>query len=197
MRIIAGEFKGRIIESPSEKTTRPTTDRVRESIFSSIYSRLPELADVDVLDAFAGSGALGIEALSRGAHSCIFIERDRAARDVLEHNLASLSLKAPRVRVVAADSFDAAAQLASNGPFGLVLLDPPYAESSARVHELLGELVDCGKLAHGCVIVYEHALQSKEAVAEEFVMDRRFVLDGQKKYGKIGVTYLKFHDRED
>lgn len=55
MRIIAGEFKGRIIESPSEKTTRPTTDRVRESIFSSIYSRLPELADVDVLDAFAGA----------------------------------------------------------------------------------------------------------------------------------------------
>lgn len=59
MRIIAGEFKGRIIESPSEKTTRPTTDRVRESIFSSIYSRLPELADVDVLDAFAGSGRFG------------------------------------------------------------------------------------------------------------------------------------------
>lgn len=197
MRIIAGEFKGRIIESPSEKTTRPTTDRVRESIFSSIYSRLPELADVDVLDAFAGSGALGIEALSRGAHGCTFIERDRVARDVLEHNLASLSLKAPRVRVVATDSFDAAAQLASNGPFGLVLLDPPYAEGPARVHELLGELIDYGKLAHGCVIVYEHALQSKEAVAEEFVMDRRFVLDGQKKYGKIGVTYLKFHDRED
>lgn len=197
MRIIAGEFKGRIIESPSEKTTRPTTDRVRESIFSSIYSRLPELADMDVLDAFAGSGALGIEALSRGAHGCTFIERDRVARDVLEHNLASLSLKAPRVRVVATDSFDAAAQLASNGPFGLVLLDPPYAEGPARVHELLGELIDYGKLAHGCVIAYEHALQSKEAVAEEFVMDRRFVLDGQKKYGKIGVTYLKFHDRED
>ena len=197
MRIIAGEFKGRIIESPSEKTTRPTTDRVRESIFSSIYSRLPELADVDVLDAFAGSGALGIEALSRGAHGCTFIERDRAARDVLEHNLASLSLQPPRVRVVAIDSFDAATQLASNGPFGLVLLDPPYAEGPARVHELLGGLIDYEKIAHGCVIVYEHALQSKEAVAEEFVMDRRFVLDGQKKYGKIGVTYLKFHDRED
>ena len=101
------------------------------------------------------------------------------------------------MRVVAADSFDAAAQLASNGPFGLVLLDPPYAEGPARVHELLGELIDYGRLAHGCVIIYEHALQSKEAVAEEFVMDRRFVLDGQKKYGKIGVTYLKFHDRED
>lgn len=197
MRIIAGEFKGRIIESPSEKTTRPTTDRVRESIFSSIYSRLPELADVTVLDAFAGSGALGIEALSRGAHGCIFIERDRAAREVLERNLASLPLKAPRVRVIAADSFDVAAELAFAGSFGLVLLDPPYAEGPAHVHELLGELVDYGKFAQGCVIVYEHALQDKESVAEEFGMDRRFVLDGQKKYGKIGVTYLKFHDRED
>lgn len=197
MRIIAGEFKGRIIESPSERTTRPTTDRVRESIFSSIYSRLPELAGVNVLDAFAGSGALGIEALSRGAHGCTFIERDRAARDVLERNLASLFLKAPRVRVVATDSFDVAAQLASHDPFGLVLLDPPYAEGPTRVHELLDELVDSGKLAHGCVIVYEHALQSKEAVAEEFAIDGRFVLDGQKKYGKIGVTYLKLHDHED
>lgn len=125
MRIIAGEFKGRIIESPNEKTTRPTTDRVRESIFSSIYSRLPELAAVDVLDAFAGSGALGIEALSRGARSCTFIERDRAARDVLERNLASLSLKAPRVRVIVADSFDAAARLRLMAPSGSFCLIRP------------------------------------------------------------------------
>ena len=73
MRIIAGEFGGRVIDSPSERTTRPTTDRVRESIFSSVYSRLPDLTDVIVLDAFAGSGALGIEALSRGAASCTFV----------------------------------------------------------------------------------------------------------------------------
>ena len=89
MRIIAGEFGGRVIDSPSERTTRPTTDRVRESIFSSVYSRLPDLTDVIVLDAFAGSGALGIEALSRGAASCTFVERDRAARAVLEKNLSS------------------------------------------------------------------------------------------------------------
>lgn len=108
MRIIAGEFGGRVIDSPSERTTRPTTDRVRESIFSSVYSRLPDLADVIVLDAFAGSGALGIEALSRGAASCTFVECDRAARAVLEKNLSTLGLKAPRVRVIAGDVFEAA-----------------------------------------------------------------------------------------
>lgn len=197
MRIVAGEFGSRTIESPSEKTTRPTTDRVRESIFSSVYSRLPEIADVEVLDAFAGSGALGIEALSRGARTCTFIERDRAARDVLERNLATLGLKAPRARVVAGDTFDIANRPASRSRFGLVLLDPPYAEETARIHGLLLELSNQSSLADGCVIVYEHALRDKQAVADEFAADGRFVLDGQKKYGKIGVTYLKHHDREE
>ncbi len=197
MRIVAGEFKSRIIESPSERTTRPTTDRVRESIFSSIYSRLPDLIDVVVLDAFAGSGALGIEALSRGARSCTFIERDRAARDVLERNLGALGLKAPRVRIVTGDAFDIADHLAAQARFGLVLLDPPYAEEPARVHGLLLELSNQDKIADGCVIVYEHALQDKQAVADEFAADERFAIDGQKKYGKIGVTYLKHHDREE
>lgn len=196
MRIVAGEFKSRIIESPSEKTTRPTTDRVRESISSSVYSRLPELAGIDALDAFAGSGALGIEALSRGARSCTFIERDRAARDVLERNLGTLGLKAPRVRVIAGDSFDIANR-PSSARFGLVLLDPPYAEDVAHVHGLLLELSNHDGLLDGCVIVYEHALQDKQAVADEFEADGRFALDGQKKYGKIGVTYLKYHDHEE
>ena len=234
MRIVAGEFKSRIIESPSEKTTRPTTDRVRESVFSSVYSRLPELADVDVLDAFAGSGALGIEALSRGARSCTLVEHDRAARQVLEKNLASLGLKAPRVHVIAGDAFELATRSGWRGTsaapyeepasapretaaapnsesagapvgrvaccapcYGLVLLDPPYAEEPARIHGLLLGLSNRGKLADGCVIVYEHALQGKQAVAEEFDADGRFAIDGQKKYGKIGVTYLKYHDREE
>ena len=197
MRIVAGEFKSRIIDSPSEKTTRPTTDRVRESIFSSVYSRLSEMEDVDVLDAFAGSGALGIEALSRGARSCTFIEHDRAARGVLEHNLAMLGLKAPRVRVVAGDSFDLANRPASQNHFGLVLLDPPYAEEPARIHGLLLELSNHESLVDGCVIVYEHDLANRQGVAEEFEADRRFALDGQKKYGKIGVSYLKYRDCEE
>lgn len=199
MRIIAGEFGGRVIDSPSERTTRPTTDRVRESIFSSVYSRLPDLTDVIVLDAFAGSGALGIEALSRGAASCTFVERDRAARAVLEKNLSTLGLKAPRVRVIAGDVFEAAERhaLVPLARFSLVLLDPPYAEQAALVRDLLVALDDRGQLADGCLIVYEHALDDRQAVAEEFASGGRFALDGQKKYGKIGVTYLKYDERED
>ena len=93
MRIIAGEFGGRVIDSPSERTTRPTTDRVRESIFSSVYSRLPDLADVIVLDAFAGSGALGIEALSRGAKSALFVDKRADAVKLVRENLALCHLE--------------------------------------------------------------------------------------------------------
>lgn len=195
MRIIAGEYKGRVIASPSDKTTRPTTDRVRESMFSAIYSRLPELEGVSVLDAFAGSGALGIEALSRGAFSCLFIERDKAARAVLEENLSTLSLKPPRVRIASADAFESALSHAmSVEPFGLVLFDPPYAYDASALHGLLAELADGGRLRDGCVIVYEHSLDDRDAVAEQFASDARFEMDAQKKYGKIGVTYLKYRE---
>lgn len=199
MRIIAGDLRGRVIASPSERTTRPTTDRVRESMFSSIYSRLPELRGVTVLDAFAGSGALGIEALSRGAHCCLFAERDRGARRVLEQNLSSLGLLPPRAKVVPADVFGifSGSTALPADAFGLVLLDPPYALEVPRVHDLLDTLASHAALESGCVVVYEHALESSQAVADEFAHDERFGLTGQKKYGKIGVTYLKFDGREE
>lgn len=193
MRIVAGQFKGRVISSPSESTTRPTTDRVRESIFSSVYSRLPELEEVHVLDAFAGSGALGIEAISRGVHECVFFERDRAARKVLEDNLKSLGLSAPRVQVRAQDVFETA-QL--GGPFKLVLLDPPYAYDARDVHEMLHRAADAHELEQDCVIVYEHAIADKQAVADAFEDDAAFALTGQKKYGKIGVSYFRYSECE-
>lgn len=191
MRVVAGEYKGRVIESPKGDATRPTTDRVRESVFSSVYSRLPELDGIDVLDAFAGSGALGIEALSRGAASCTFFDLSRDARQALERNLASLGLRAPRVQVLGTDAFDAV-RSRSLGPFGLVLLDPPYACEAARVRGLLDALAQRGSLDDGCVVVYEHALASAQAVADAFDGDPAFRVTGRKKYGKIGVTYLEF-----
>lgn len=197
MRIIAGEFKGRVIESPSGRTTRPTTDRVRESIFSAIYSRLPELEDASVLDAFAGSGALGIEALSRGASRCLFIERDKVARAVLDRNLKSLGLGAPRASVVNADSFDFASAGEGDSPFKLVLLDPPYAYEPSAIEELLAGLVQHGRLEDGCVIVYEHSLDNRATVAETFEADVPFEISAQKKYGKIGVTFLKYRNGEE
>lgn len=194
MRIVAGELKGRVISSPSESTTRPTTDRVRESIFSSVYSRLPELDEVRVLDAFAGSGALGIEAISRGAKECVFFERDRAARKVLEDNLKSLGLGADCAQIRALDVFECT-QL--GGPFKLVLLDPPYACDASEVHELLHRAAKAGELDEACVVVYEHAITSKQDVADVFADDAMFALTGQKKYGKIGVSYFRYSGCED
>lgn len=199
MRIIAGEFKGRVIDSPSEKTTRPTTDRVRESIFSSIYSRLPDLDDVQVLDAFAGSGALGIEALSHGALACIFVEHDKKAAKVLQDNLNKLALKAPRIQIIIANTFELAPHLHANQQqaFKLVLLDPPYAYDPSEISTLLQSLMQEQLLDDGCVVVYEHALENRQQVADEFESNRNFEISGQKKYGKIGVTYLIFRDSKE
>ncbi len=193
MRVVAGEYKGRVIDSPDGSITRPTTDRVRESIFSSIYSRIPELDSVNVLDAFAGSGALGIEAVSRGAASCTFFEQDVKARKVLESNIASLGISPARAQVRPLDVFTASGW---GGPFGLILLDPPYAYEAAKVHELLRKLATNGDLAERCVLVYEHALKNKQEVADEFEQDAQFALTGQKKYGKIGVSYFRYNECE-
>jgi 16S rRNA (guanine966-N2)-methyltransferase len=197
MRVIAGELGGRVIASPSEKTTRPTTDRVRESMFSSLFSRLDTFEGLSVLDAFSGSGALGIEALSRGASRCLFFERDAVAHSVLSENLSSLQLRAPRVDVRGEDVFEAAARgaLSQGHPFELVLLDPPYAFDAACVLELLDALGGNGDLQDGAVIAYEHALADKRHVTEVFEGSGRFTVTGQKKYGKIGVTYLAYSGR--
>ncbi|MEY3691265.1 MAG: hypothetical protein RJB57_920, partial [Actinomycetota bacterium] len=119
MRVVSGELRGRRIESPSGEATRPTTDKVREAVFNALGST-GLLVDAVVLDLFAGTGAMGIEALSRGASHCVFVERDRRALDVLRRNIDSLGLGA-RAEIVAADAVSAAARAAD-----IVIADPPY-----------------------------------------------------------------------
>lgn len=125
MRVIGGEWRGRAIRAPELASVRPTSDRVREAVFDLCEARgLVEGAEV--LDLFAGSGALGIEALSRGAASCVFVEADRRAARVIEANLEKLGLaRAPRARVVVADALGYAAGAAHR--FDLAFVDPPYA----------------------------------------------------------------------
>ncbi|MGN0073241.1 MAG: 16S rRNA (guanine(966)-N(2))-methyltransferase RsmD [Coriobacteriales bacterium] len=200
MRIVAGEFKGRVIKSPSEQTTRPTTDRVRESMFSAICARMPELslAGVSVLDAFAGSGALGFEALSRGAARCSFWEEDPAARKVLEANAASLGLDRRRFSCKGADVLQASQRPLSFGAgYGLVLLDPPYALEPVQVAAFLQRLHQHGDLAPGAIAVYEHALANQALVEEQLVQLEGFELTGLKKYGKVGVAYLELKEEQD
>lgn len=121
VRVVSGELRGRRLQAPAGETTRPTSDRVREATFNALGS-MGVLEDARVLDLYAGSGALGIEALSRGAVACTFVERDRRALVALRANLDACRLGPPRALVVAADATTPPA-----GPFDLALLDPPYA----------------------------------------------------------------------
>jgi 16S rRNA (guanine966-N2)-methyltransferase len=128
MRVVGGEARGRRLAAPPGRATRPTSDRVREAIFGVLGS-LEQVADVTVegarvVDLFAGSGALGIEALSRGAASATFVERDRTAVAAIRANLAATGLAGPGATVVGAD---AERWLERAEPFDLILCDPPYA----------------------------------------------------------------------
>jgi 16S rRNA (guanine966-N2)-methyltransferase len=135
MRVVAGSARGRKLIAPDGAATRPTTDRVREAVFNALYSLDDAVGDARVLDLFAGTGALGIEALSRGAASATFVERDRAALAALEQNLERTGLVA-QACVVRADAMEWLQR--DTGEFDLALCDPPYGfESWDTVLELL------------------------------------------------------------
>lgn len=170
MRVVAGELRGRRIEAPPGNSTRPTTDKVREATFNALGS-LDLLVDARIADLYAGSGALGIEALSRGAHHCTFVERDRAALGVLRANLASLGLD-DRSTVVPGDASVHAGQL----DVDLVLADPPYGTSAELWAELLDEL-------RAPFVVAESA--------DEIVAPSGWEIVRAKRYGRTWVTFLE------
>jgi 16S rRNA (guanine966-N2)-methyltransferase len=129
VRVVAGEFRGRRLAAPRGARTRPTADRVREALFSM----LGDVSGARVLDLYAGSGALGIEALSRGAESAVFVERDPRAASVIERNLSSLGLEQDVLRQDAVRFLRRGA-----GTFDLVFCDPPY-DSASRLAGPLAE----------------------------------------------------------
>ncbi len=177
-RIIAGVARGRRIAVPSG-AARPTTDRVREAMFASLDHTLGGFAGTRVLDLFAGSGALGIEAASRGASSVVLVERDRAAAAVARANAATVGV--PGVQVVARA---VAAFLAGPAhPFDLVLADPPYAMTATDVEALLGQLTE-GWLAPGASLMIERATRGGE-----FVWPSGLVALRQSTYGSTCLWY--------
>jgi 16S rRNA (guanine966-N2)-methyltransferase len=148
MRIIAGSHRGRPIRAPSGMRTRPTTDRVREALFSI----LGDLTDFQVIDCFAGSGAIGLEAVSRGASRAFFVESGREACTVIERNAASLGLSS-RCVVLRREVEKATGALLPHAPFDLILADPPWPiaqEAAPWVAELAGQcLAGNGRLVLG------------------------------------------------
>lgn len=189
MRIIAGEFRGRPLEAPKGDGTRPTTDRVRESMMSVVASARGGFDGAVVLDAFAGSGALGLEALSRGAASACFYERAGEALRALGGNAKALGLEPRRARVCRADVLKAPPTHA-RPPFDLVFLDPPYALSAAEALGLVRALAEGGTLADEALVVYEHAA-STCAEVDEAAVGAGLSLAQRKKYGDTVVDIMK------
>ena len=189
MRIVAGEWRGRAIAAPKGSATRPTSDRVREAVFSAVRSRIGDLAGCRVLDAFAGSGALAFEALSRGAVSAVLIEPDRDARDAIARNAAALGASGA-VAVLPGDAFRLTGRAINGGPFALLFLDPPYRILPAQVSSLLEGLASAGSLAEGALVVYEHAA----GVDPEWPMG--FDSQGDRRYGTTAVSYATYEGKQ-
>jgi 16S rRNA (guanine966-N2)-methyltransferase len=176
LRIIAGSRKGHRISTPRGVVTRPTSDRVRESTFALIGP----LEGARVLDLFAGSGALGLEALSRGASRCVFVERDRAACRVIEGNLGKLGLTG--ALVLARDAISVLRDERARGRrYELVLADPPYPEWE-RVATALGNLVPPLLGDAGLFVV-----ETEASLAPELPLD----LVTSRRYGSARITVFR------
>ncbi|KQO52772.1 16S rRNA (guanine(966)-N(2))-methyltransferase RsmD [Sphingomonas sp. Leaf257] len=176
MRVIAGQWRGRPLVAPKGDVTRPTADRTREALFSMLTARLGDFEGLAVGDFFAGSGALGIEALSRGAASCLFVEQDRAALDALRANLAKLKAKGD----VRASSVMALGP--ARAPLDLILMDPPYGTSAGSV--ALDKLARLGWVGAGTWVSIETAKQEEIELAG-------FTVDASRVHGKARLTLLR------
>ena len=178
MRIIAGDWRGRPLVAPKGEATRPTADRTREALFSMLVSRLGDFDGLRVLDLFAGSGALGLEALSRGAAHCTFVEQDGTALDALRTNAAKLgALTRADIRAQSVMALGVAP-----APYDLILADPPYASGAGTV--ALERLARLGWLAPGAWI-------SVETTKAEDVAPEGFALDVARVHGKAKLSLLR------
>jgi 16S rRNA (guanine966-N2)-methyltransferase len=177
MRIVAGEWRGRTIQAPPGSSTRPTADRVRETLFSMLVTRLGSFEDLRVADLFAGSGALGFEALSRGAATVTFVEKDGDAAAAIRDNAAKLGAN-DRVRLV----LGSALALPRSEPFDLIFADPPYGPgiASAAVHAV----VNAGWLARGGWL-------SVETSRGDAVGPVEFAVDAERDAGRARLTLLR------
>lgn len=177
-RVIAGRFGGRRLQTPQGDGTRPTSDRVRESMFASVQSALGGFEGLRVLDVFAGSGALGIEALSRGAQEAVFVEHDRRAAAVIRANLRDLGLGG-EVMTTSAVSYS------PSGLFDLILCDPPYAFDADELSALLATW--SASFSTDALVVVERSSRGDFAWPEQIEALR------DKKYGETRLWYGRCH----
>jgi 16S rRNA (guanine966-N2)-methyltransferase len=184
VRIVAGKFRGRPLAAPQDDRTRPTSDRVREATFNILAHGVPgfSIAGAKVLDLFAGTGALGLEALSRGAAFCLFVEEDAAARALIRRNVEALGLTGA-TKIFRRDAADLG-PAGRNGGFVLAFLDPPYGRGLAE--RALASAAAGGWLAEGAIAVIE------ERKGEALVLPAAFVQLDQRIWGDTQMVFARF-----
>ena len=177
MRIIAGQFRGRTLEAPRGSATRPTGDRVREALFSMLASRMGSFEGLRIADLYAGSGALGLEALSRGAAFAIFVEADGSAQAAIKANAAKLGV-AERVRILGGSAL----ALPRSEPFDLIFADPPYAPGSGS--KIVKAVSDADWLAAG-------GWMSVETDRRDPVEPGSYEIEVEREIGRTRITLLR------
>ncbi|MGD9509967.1 MAG: 16S rRNA (guanine(966)-N(2))-methyltransferase RsmD [Geminicoccaceae bacterium] len=182
LRIIAGRHRGRRIETPTGLATRPTSDRAREALFAILEHGEPPLRGARFLDLFSGSGAVGLEAVSRGAASALCIDQAGAAVAAIRRNVAALGEEG-RVEVSRADACRLGAAV---GRFGIAFLDPPYGSGLAV--PALAALVERGWLAPGAQVVVETAQR------ETLEVPSGLVVESERRYGAARFVFLRAED---
>ena len=181
MRIIAGSARGRQIFAPKGQLTRPTLDRVKESLFGILQFSLP---NARVLDLFAGSGNLGLEALSRGSSYAVFNDHSRECCEIIRKNIDVLGFSS-RAVVMQFEALSALERLTGKDPFDIVFLDPPYR---AGAQQALEALFSKGLIAKGGSAVVEHALKEPPEAVEGL-----FSCVDTRKYGDTGLSFFVAH----
>jgi 16S rRNA (guanine966-N2)-methyltransferase len=181
-RVIAGEAGGRRLAVPAGRDTRPTSDRAREGLFATISSMLGSLDGMRVLDLYAGSGAIGLEALSRGAGHVLLVESGARAARVIAQNIEAIGLPGA---VLAAERVERVlARGPEQGPYDVVFADPPYALADADVARVLSLLAEQGWLAPGALVIVERATRSGPVSWPD-----GFVPDRARRYGEATFWY--------
>lgn len=177
MRIIAGRFRGRTLRAPPGGSTRPTADRVREALFSMLASRIGPFEGLRVADLFAGSGALGLEALSRGAAFACFVESDARALEAIRANAAMLAAL-DNTQILAGSAL----ALPKSDPFDLILADPPYASGSGTA--AVRSVAESGWLAPG-------GWMAVETARDDAVDSGGWAIDAERAVGRAKLTLLR------
>lgn len=185
-RIISGLAGGRVIRTPSGQSTRPTSDRVREALFSRL-EHLDIVSRANVLDLYAGSGALGLEAASRGAASVLLVETDRMAVGVIRQNIADLGLPEVSVRADTVERALLSGPVSDESRFVLVLADPPYDLGEEAMAGVLQLLVDHRWLSDDALVVVERSARSPEPR-----WPKGLVGAGERRYGDTKMWFADF-----